>query len=306
VLVVAALACALATSLQMLAATSLLVGVGATITQILVPFAADLAAPAQRGRAVGTVFSGIMAGILLARTVSGLVGEWLGWRPMFGLASGVALLLAVVLGVRLPTAAPRLKQSYGALLGSMVRLLRQHRALRVACAVQACVFAIFSAFWSILALLLAQEPFHLGPAAAGAFGIVGVVGVAAANASGRLIDRFGTRKVLTLGLGCCVLAWAIFAVDVSLRGLVLGVLVLDFGMSIANVANQTMVLGLDAQARSRINTIYVTAIFLGGSVGTAVASLAWAHGGWPIVCAFGLATALLAAAIHANEGRTKQ
>ncbi len=306
VLVVATLACALAPSVHMLALASLLVGVGACIAQILVPFAADLAAPEQRGRAVGTVFSGIMAGILLARMVSGLVGEMLGWRVMFGLASGVALLLGVALSMALPKVAPTLQQSYGALLGSMVRLLVQHPALRVACAIQACIFAIFSAFWSLLALLLAQAPFHLGPAAAGAFGIVGVAGVAAASASGRLIDRWGARTVLRLGLGCSVLAWTVFTADVSLRGLVLGVLVLDFGMSIANVSNQTMVLGLDPQARSRINTIYVSAIFLGGSIGTTVASLAWAHGGWPLVCAFGLGTALLAIAVHVLAGRANK
>ena len=304
VLVISTLACSIAPSLLMLALASLFVGVGATITQILVPFAADLAAPEQRGRAVGVVFSGILAGILLARTVSGVIGQALGWRPMFAIASVVALVLGVILSTSLPKIEPKTSQRYIALLGSMFRLLVQHRSLRTACAIQACLFAIFSAFWSVLALFLAKPPFNLGPAAAGAFGIVGLVGVCAANVSGRLIDHYGTRLGLRLGLVCCVAAWGIFAADVSLRGLIVGVLLLDFGLSIANVSNQSMILGLDAQARSRINTIYVTAIFLGGSIGTGAASMAWAYSGWPLVCAFGLAAALLAFGIHAYEWLT--
>ena len=127
---------------------------------------------------------------------------------------------------------------------------------------------------------------------------MGLVGVGAANASGRLIGRFGTRSVLRLGLICGVAAWMVFSLDLSIRGLIVGVLLLDFGMSVANVSNQSMILGLDAQARSRINTIYVTTIFLGGSIGSGVASLAWAYSGWPLVSAFGLAVALLAIGVH--------
>jgi predicted MFS family arabinose efflux permease len=305
VLVLATLACAFAPTLGALVVASLFVGFGATIAQIIVPFAADLATPEQRGQAVGVVFSGILAGILLARTVSGGMAEILGWRPMFAIASLAAIVLGVMLRTSLPKTEPKASQRYTELLGSMVHLLAQHRSLRVACAIQACLFAIFSAFWSVLALLLSKPPFSLGAAAAGAFGIVGLAGVGAANLSGRLIKRYGTNVTLRYGLASCVVAYSIFALNVSLIAMIVGVVLLDFGMSIANVSNQSMILGLDAQARSRINTIYVTAIFLGGSIGSAVASVAWSHSGWLAVCVFGLAAALLALSIHLYEWRFK-
>lgn len=298
VLVLATLGCALAPTLHLLVAASFLVGFGATITQVMMPLAADLASDEQRGRAVGVVFSGILGGILLARTVSGIIGQALGWREMFEIASAAALLLGVALATSVPTVQPRTSQRYVELLASMVRLLARHRELRTACAIQACLFAIFSAFWSVMALLLAQPPFGFGPAVAGAFGIVGLVGVGAANISGRLIDRWGSRASLLVALCACVAAYIVLALDVSLRGLIVGVVLLDFGISIANVANQSKILGLDAQARNRINTIYVTALFLGGAAGSAAASAGWAHRGWPAVCAFGLIVALLALAIH--------
>jgi cyanate permease len=147
-------------------------------------------------------------------------------------------------------------------------------------------------------LLLASPKFGLGATAAGAFGLIGLVGVGAANLSGRLLKRFGTGPGLLLALACCVASYIVFMADVSLRGLVIGVVLLDFGLSIANVANQSTILGLEPAASSRVNTIYVTAIFLGGTVGSAIAAASWAHGGWRAVAGFGLAAAVLAFGIH--------
>ncbi|MDE1180940.1 MFS transporter [Paraburkholderia sp.] len=302
-LAIATFSCALSPSLIAMAVASLFVGFAAVTTQIMIPIAADLAPDHARGRAVGVVFSGILAGILLARTVSGAIGQLWGWRVMFFSASVTAIVVGATLWAALPALGRKTSQSYLALLGSMGGLLMKHRPLRAACAIQACVFAIFSAFWSVLALLLAQPPFGMGSAVAGAFGIVGLVGIGAANLGGRAIDRYGRRAGVYVGLACCVAAFVIFEADVSLRGLIAGVLLLDFGMSMANVSNQSMILGLDAQARSRINTLYVTAIFLGGALGSAAASIAWARGGWHAVCAFGLAVALLGLAIHAYTSR---
>jgi predicted MFS family arabinose efflux permease len=303
VLVLATWACALAPTLHLLIVASVLVGFGATITQVMVPLAADLANDEQRGRAVGVVISGIFGGILLARTISGAIGAAFGWRVTFAVAGVAAIVLGAVLALSLPKLPPKATQRYGALLASMFHLLARHPQLRIACATQACVFGIFSAFWSVLALLLARPPFGYGSAVAGAFGIVGVVGIVAANMSGRLLQRYGNRAGLLAGLCCCVAAYVVFALDVSLRGLIVGVVLLDFGMSIANVANQSLILGLDAAARSRINTVYVTSAFLGGAAGSGGASVAWAHGGWIAVCIFGLGAALLAVGIAVAASR---
>jgi predicted MFS family arabinose efflux permease len=304
ILVIATLACALAPSFPLLVAASLLIGFGATITQVMIPLAADLAEPEHRAHAVGVVFSGVLAGVLLARTVSGLIGEALGWRWMFVIASGVALVLGLVLAKALPKIPPRTSQSYTALLASMFQLVKQYPSLRIACAIQACAFGIFSAFWSVLALYLAQPPFEFGPAIAGSFGLIGLTGILAANVSGRLIKRIGASASLLLGLICGVAAFGTFLFFQSITGLVIGIVLLDFGLSIANVSNQSKILGLDAQARSRINTIYVTSIFTGGAIGSAIASVAWVHQGWSAVCLFGLVIAVLALGIHLFGSRS--
>ncbi|ACQ93592.1 major facilitator superfamily MFS_1 [Tolumonas auensis DSM 9187] len=305
VLVISTLVCAFSNSLMLLAFASLFVGFGAIITQILVPLAADLSMPEQRSHSVGVVFSGILAGILLARTISGAIGQSLGWRPMFVFASIVALILGIVLRASLPKVKPKTTQPYSELLKSMFSLLIKHRQLRIACAIQACLFAIFNAFWSTLALLLAKPPFEQGAAIAGAFGILGLVGVLAANMSGRMTTRYGVQKILLSGLIFCAIAYGIFMISPTMAGLIVGVVLLDFGLSIANVSNQSMILGLDAQASSRINTIYVSTIFIGGSIGAAAASILWVQSGWLAVCGFGFVVALLALAIH-HFGRVKE
>lgn len=295
---VGAIGCAVAPSLPVLTVASAVVGFGAVITQILLPLSADLVLPHQRARALGTVFSGVLAGILVARTISGLVGETFGWRIMFVVASIAALALGLTLAKCLPKLAPKTSQSYLSLFTSMWEMLQRHASLRDACLIQACLFALFTAFWSVLALLLAQPPFELGAAAAGAFGIIGIVGVVAANASGRIIERFGSAKGRLLGVSCCVLAYGVFTVDVSLRGLIIGVVLMDLGMSIANVSSQATILGLEPEARNRLNTLYVTAIFLGGTFGASIASVGWAHHGWSMVCLFGSLASLVALSAH--------
>jgi predicted MFS family arabinose efflux permease len=305
VLALGMLACATASSLMGLAIASVFVGLGATITQSMIPMAADLVEEDQRVHAVGFVFSGLLTGILAARTLSGVVSELWGWRAMFAVACVAAVALAITLRSALPKFLPKVAMTYPQLLGSLVMLLRQYPQLRVACAIQACVFAVFSAFWSNLALLLAAPPFNMGAAIAGAFGLVGIVGVSAASLSGKLSRRHGPRLGLRIGLVCCLAAFGVLALAPSLVGIVVGVVLLDFGMSLTNVANQASILGLDGAARSRINTVYVTAIFLGGAIGSAVSAVAWAHAGWLAVCVFGLGVMLLACGMHVMQGMKK-
>ncbi|KPX12838.1 MFS transporter [Pseudomonas syringae] len=298
IMALGAFSCAMAPSLTLLAVACGVLGFGAVITQILLPMSADLVSDSQRARALGIVFSGVLAGILVARTLSGFIGQAYGWRLMFAVAGLVALGLALTLAKALPRSAPKVRQSYFSLFTSMWQMLKRHAALRNACLIQGCLFGVFTAFWSVLALLLANPPFQMGAAAAGSFGIVGVAGVIAANLSGRIIERFGSAHGRLFGIGCCLLAYVVFAADLSLRGLVVGVTLMDFGLSIANVASQNTILGLEPAARSRLNTLYVTSIFLGGSLGASLASLGWANGGWGAVCALGLALSLIALMVH--------
>lgn len=301
-LVVSAAVAALASGMTVLMLASAGMGVAATITQMVVPMAAELARDGERGKAVGIAFSGVLCGILLARVVSGAVGQWLGWREAFWLASALAVLLSGLLVWRLPDLPNKSQLSYGKLLVSMLHLLRDYRALRYAALIQACIFGAFSAFWSVLALYLQSPAYGLGASVAGSFGLVGLVGVLAAQAGGRLTDRFGVRCGVLIGSLTSITAFVVMSFN-GMVALVIGVIVLDFGVSMAQVSNQSLILGLSESARGRVNTIYMTVIFLGGSLGSAVASQAWAACRWQGVMLTGCGFALAGLVFHLLERR---
>jgi predicted MFS family arabinose efflux permease len=297
-LVVALISAAVAPSLPALLLASVGIGIASTIAQQIIPIVAELAEPKRRGRMVGTVMSGLLAGILLARTISGAVGAAFGWRPMFWLGAVVALGMAAALAAFLPATASRHRQSYGRLLTSLVVVVCVYRPLRRAALVQALLFAGFSAFWATLTLLLASPAYNLGPAVAGLFGVIGMVGVCVAPLAGSLSDRRGPDGVTRLGVLGVLASFLVFGFMPGLAGLVLGVVLLDAGLQLAMVSQQSIILALDDAARARINTVFVTALFLGGAIGSAGASVAWQYAGWPGVSAYGALLALLALIVH--------
>jgi predicted MFS family arabinose efflux permease len=297
----------LAPGMNALLAASFLVGLFATLAQDFVPAAAAVAPPAHRGRIVGTVMTGLLLGILLSRTASGLIGQGLGWRAVYFFAAASVALIGAISWWRLPSFAPGSSLSYGALLASMASLWRRHSALRRATLSQALLSVGFSAFWSTLALMLHAD-FGLGSAAAGAFGLAGAAGALAAPLAGRLADKWGATGVARMGI---VIAGAGFAAMVAgpalpnvahLALLAIAAIGFDFGVQAALVAHQTLVYGLDAEARSRLNALLFTGIFLGMAVGSALGTWALAHGGWMGVIAVAGASALAAFAVHGVPG----
>ncbi len=301
-LCVALLVAAAAPTLSVLITASLAVGVLATIAQQAVPFAAELAPPSGRGHAVGTVMSGLLLGILLARTAAGFIAEYLGWRAVF-CASVVALLaLSVVIVLHLPRSQPTSTLGYGKLLASMWHLTVEHRGLREASLTGAAMFAAFSAFWSVLTLLLAGPPFHMGPQAAGLFGIVGAAGALAAPLAGKSSDKRGPRAVISLAIGLVAVSFVIFGLSgSSIAGLVVGVIVLDIGVQAAQISNQSRIYALKPDARSRVNTVYMVCYFIGGALGSAIGAVAWHAFGWVGVSVAGFLFAALAAWNHSRE-----
>ncbi|WP_124093889.1 MFS transporter [Burkholderia gladioli] len=296
---VALLVAAAAPALPVLAAASLAIGVLATIAQQAVPFAAEIAPPAERGAAVGTVMSGLLLGILLARTAAGFIAEYLGWRAVFCASVAALLALAVVIMLRLPRSTPTSTLRYPQLLASLWHLAVELRELRYAAATGAAMFAAFSAFWPALTLLLAGAPFHYGPQAAGLFGAVGAAGALAAPYAGKSADKRGPHAVIALGIGLVAISFAIFAVSArSLAGLVIGVIVLDVGVQAAQISNQSRIYALKPEARSRVNTVYMVCYFIGGAIGSSAGVEAWHAGGWLGVSVVGLLFACLAGAIH--------
>jgi predicted MFS family arabinose efflux permease len=298
ILIIALLAAALAPSLLTLTVASIVIGFTATIAQQIVPIVAELATPEGRGRAVGTVMSGLLGGILAARVISGLVGEAAGWRAVFWMGAAIAMAMGLLLFRALPKGLPYTPQPYGRLLASLWTVWRAYPSLRRAAVVQPLMFGAFSAFWATLTLLLDSPAFGLGPAVAGLFGVIGLAGVVVAPLAGAYADRRGPGRVITIGVVLVLGAFVVMAVLPGLTGLVAGVVLLDLGFTVAMISHQTIILALDDQARSRINTILMTALFFAGALGSAASSLAWQVAGWHGVTAFGAALAVAALAVH--------
>jgi predicted MFS family arabinose efflux permease len=295
----ALLAVALAPTVAFLATACLGVGLASCAVHVLVPFAAHLAPPLERGRVVGIVLSGLLVGILTARTISGFLGSWLGWRAVYFVAAFAMLLLSGILRAKLPDVPPMEEISYVELIRSIGNLVRRHRELRQASLSGAMLFGSFSAFWTTMVFFLAGPPYHYGPSAAGLFGLLGAAGAVAAPMVGLFADRRGPRLAVLLGILITILAFVILAAGgQALPVLIAGVILLDLGVQAAHVANQTLVYSLVPHARSRLNTVYMFSYFVGGALASYVAAVCWARAHWTGVCLFALALLSIALGNH--------
>lgn len=293
---------AVSPSLLWMYIASFAVGITTVVPQIIVPFSAQLARPEERGKVIGTVMSGLLFGILLARTVSGIVGDFFGWRAMYWIAAALMLLLSVILYRLLPLTKPETSASYKELLGSMVHLVRKYSTLREASLIGACMFGSFSVFWTSLAFYLEGPPYHYSSAIAGLFGLIGVAGAAGAPVVGRLADKVAPIRIIGLLILLTLLSFGLFGLSgLTIWSLVAGVIVLDLGVQGTQVSNQARIYALEPAARSRINTVFMVSTFAGGAIGSTLGSYAWQHWGWSGVCWSGgiLVTAALAIwAVH--------
>jgi len=290
-------AAAAARSYAWIGGAMFLVGAFSVTPQMFVPFAAHLAAPDRRGRAVGIVMSGLLMGILLSRAASGYVGALAGWRVVLRLASGVTILLAAVLVVALPRHRGAGRLPYRRLISSLWHLTAAEPVLREASFAGAMFFGSFSAFWSMLAFRLELPPLHYGSRMAGLLGLVGVAGAAAAPIAGRLADRFDPRANVRFSLLATALSFGVLALaGHTIAGLVAGIVVLDASVQSGHVTNLFRVHGLSPEVRNRVTTVYMVAFFIGGAAGSALGAFAWQRWQWAGVCAVGAAMPLAAAA----------
>jgi predicted MFS family arabinose efflux permease len=295
---------ALAPTLGLLLLASVAMGLTAAVTHVVVPIAPEFAGERGRGRAVGMVMTGLLLGILLARTFAGLVSAWMGWRAVFFVAAGLNLAFVPLLLRLFPKLQPMHPLPYTDALRSLWTLFRREPVLRESAVLGALTFAAFSCFWTTLVFLLGDAPYHMGPAVAGSFGILGATGALIAPLAGRMADRHGTRSVVTMALGLVGASYAVlWGFGYHIAGLVVGVILLDAGAQANQIANQTRIFGLDPTARGRINTIYMMTYFLGGSLGSLLSSLAWEHAHWTGVCLLGLGFVALALVRHATGSR---
>jgi len=297
-IVVSLLVTALSASINLLICFSFILGAASLIPQILVPMAAHLAKPEERGSVIGIIMTGLLIGILLSRTFSGLLGQYFGWRAVYYAAAGIMVLTWLMLWRFLPEVEPDYKGTYGSLMTSLVQLIKTEPKLRVAALRGALCFACFSAFWSTIAFLL-HDNLHKGSGYAGFLGIFGAFGALAAGLMGWLSDRMNAYKLSGITIVLIILSFVIFYYSAySYIGLIIGVIVMDMGVQATHISNQSIIFALKPEARNRINTIYMVSYFLGGTAGTFIATLLWKNFQWMGVCAVGVALSLLTLVIH--------
>lgn len=270
---------------------------------VLIPFASNLAKPEERGKVVGIVLSGILIGSLMARTLAGFIAQYFGWKSVFIFAGAVSLILSLVTQVVLPVSSPNFKGSYKDLLASTAKLFRELPVIRESALMGAILFGAFSAFWTTLTFLLEAPPFNYDPKTIGLFGALGIIGALAAPLAGRYADKKGAAATIRLGLYCSMGAFALLALSSTfVFGIVIGVLLLDLGIQVAHISNQSRNFSNPPEVHSRLNTIYIFSYFTGGSLGSYVGSALWSWGQWPAVSLGGLAFCLIAAWVF-NRGQ---
>ena len=301
----ALIAAAISPSLLLLATAHLAIGATEAVPELMISLAAQLTGPAQRGQVIGSVTSGLLIGLLIAPPVSGFVGAKLGWRVMYWLASGLVIVLAMVLIKFLPQSQPSSTLSYQGLLRSLPELVRKQPLLREAAIIGAMLFGAFSAFWTTLAFLLAEPPYHYGSEVVGLFGLVAGVGVVTTPLVGRLTDRTSPR--LTVGLALSVMMFAVLVIWLfghQLWGLIVGVILLEFGLDAAHVSNQAQIYSLPMlEAHSRLISVYMVSLFSGGALGSLLGAYGWSIWRLSGVCFVGLLMLAIALTIYFRGGQ---
>lgn len=288
-LILALLATAKASDIRTIHVSSFVIGICSVVPQFFIPFAAQYSRPEEKNRNVGVVLSGLLTGILASRVVSGAVGEWLGWREMYLIAVVLMGISAVVVFRVLPDAKPNFTGGYGALMRSLLTLLREYPLLRIHSVRAALAFGSFMCFWASLAFKMAQAPFHAGSDVVGLLGLCGVAGALTATFSGKYIDRVGIFRFNCLGVVFQLAAWGLFLVGSgSYLSIIVGILLIDIGMQCIQLSNQATLFALCPSASNRINTIFMSFYFVGGSLGTMLSGTAWALYGWPGVVGAGM------------------
>jgi predicted MFS family arabinose efflux permease len=288
-------ACAAAPGIVTLAIALAAVGVTTVAGQLLTPLAGDLTEPASRGRVVGVVVSGLVTGILVARIFSGLIADTGGWRIVFLVGAVVAVVLACALYRSIPRLEPKTPMaSYGALLRSVASLVARERTLQVSMAFGVIGFGAFTMFWTALTFLLSSPPYNYSTSTIGLFGIAGLVGALASQGAGRVHDRGWSVRGAGAAWLLILIAWTTSGLaGHRLVPLLAGIVVLDIGIQGQNILNQSRIFGISAEARSRLNTAYISGNFIGGAIGSLGATVLWSMGGWEAVCAGGASGAVV-------------
>ncbi|QSX32865.1 MFS transporter [Shewanella avicenniae] len=285
---------ALAPTVGWLIVGTAVTGACSVVAQVLVPLAATLSAPEQRGKAVGTVMGGLLLGILLARVVAGTISSLLSWQAVYWVAAVAILICTLALWRSLPKYQPQVSLTYQQLLSSVISLFKTEPVLAQRSFLGALSFAMFTLFWTPLAFLLANPPYEYSDAVIGLFGIAGVAGVAAAKWAGKLADIGKGSIGSWVGWIAGLISWGLLLLaDHSLLSLIIGIVLLDLAVQMAHVSNQNVVYALQPEARNRLNAGYMTSYFAGGALGSYISVILYQWQGWLAVCSGGIVLSLV-------------
>lgn len=281
---------------------SLITGICSIIPQIFVPIAAQYSIPRDKGRNIGIIISGLLTGILASRVFSGIVGEYFGWRAVFFIASAFMFISTIAIMIVLPEINPTFRGSYKRLIKSIVALIRTYpRTLIYSCRA-AFAFGSFLAMWSTLAFKMHLSPFYAGSNIVGMLGLCGIAGALSASFIGKYVKRVGVINFNMIG--CCLMfsAWSLFVMaENSYAGIIAGIILLDVGMQCIQLSNQIPIFDVCPDAPSRINTVFMTTFFIGGSCGTLFAGIAWKIDQWHGVAFAGIILILCSFAVTIIE-----
>ena len=292
ILTIALLCIALSNNFHAVMAASFAVGACSVMPQIFIPIAAQYSRPEKKGANVGLIVSGLLTGILASRVISGLVGEWLGWRSMYVIAAIVMSLCTLIVWRIMPYTENNYTGSYKRLMHSLFALIREYKLLRICALRAAFAFGSFLALWASLTFKMEQAPFYAGSDVVGLLGLCGVAGAMSASVVGRLVSRIGVHNFNLLGAALMLSAWIIaYLWGNTYTAIIITILILDIGMQCIQLSNQTVVFSLNPKASNRINTIFMTNYFIGGSLGTFLSGSAWSMAGWSGVTIVGISLA---------------
>jgi predicted MFS family arabinose efflux permease len=304
--VVALAMAALSPNLLWLEVASLLIGATSIIPQLILPMSAQLAAPERVGKVIGSIMSGLLIGILLARTLSGFIGAWLGWRGMFWVAAGIGFVLLWLMRITFPSSRPGFSGSYLSLMRSLLGLIREQPLLREATAISALAFSTFGLFWTTMVLHLAGPPFYFHSNLIGLFGLAAAAGALAAPLVGGSADKRNPRIAIGYGIGLLFVSFLLFYIRPwSVAWMIAGIVLLDLAMQCIHISNQSRVYALLPGARNRLNTVYMTMSFVGTSLGSALGLFVWDKAAWSGVCIAGMVIASAAGLVYAGTRSKK-
>lgn len=288
-----------ATELWMLYAASLLIGVTSVIPQLFIPIAAELSSDKEKSSNIGVVMSGLLLGILLSRFIGGIVGDVWGWRAMFGIAAGLMIIVWLAVYKMLPEMQPNFKGTYKELMRSVAHLAKTQPILQLAAFRGAMAFGSMCALFTTLVFHLEKPPFNAGASVAGSFGLAGAVGALAAARVGKLQKYLDINRIIVYALLIVLISWGFtYFAGETYWGLIVGVILVDLGVQSSHIMNQTNYFLIKTNAVNRLNTVYMVCYFIGGSLGTWLASIAWNYAQWDGVCVVGASFGLLALLAH--------